>query len=75
MSYLREQLRELVDEFWMAEFRHHQGLSTKAAAELLGIHEQTLRAHARQGRVRVYGTPGSFRFKVPDLIKYSRNGN
>lgn len=69
MSYLKDQIREVVHEFIDREYKHHPGLSTNSAAEWLGIHPQTLRSWVKQGKIKARGV-GSFCFDPRDILKY-----
>jgi len=68
---MKELIREMIDEMWDEMFLYHGGVSTKAAAELLGVHEQTVRTWVKQGKLKSYGA-GHNRFRVPDIIKFKR---
>jgi len=53
------------------EYQHHPGVSTKAAAEILGVHEQTVRAYIKQGKIRARGV-GAYRLDMRDILRLNR---
>ena len=71
MSWVKQQLIEAVELLIDMEFTDHAGVSTKAAAEILGVHEQTVRRWIKQGKLKCRGT-GAFRVDMRSILRAHR---